>query len=362
MFLTSIQLLSMSFIYLSEGIIAVIINATSNPIIGLFIGLLATSILQSSSTTTSIVIAAVASGSLTLENTIPIVIGANIGTTITSTIISMSYLNKTKEFKRAVAAGTVHDIFNILLVIMIFPLEIKYGFLSNSCQYLASLIHMQSGSVVEISVQSSLLSEFVSTIGQAIHPLILPIVAMVGIFGSVKLISNFLYKELIGKSKERFETIVFRTPIKSFSWGLILTAIIQSSSISTSLIVPIVATRKVKLKTAFQFIIGANLGTTLTAIIAATFKSEAAIALAFVHFLFNLIGVIIFLAVPGLRKLPVILAKKLGRVSMKYRFASIVYILFTFFILPFTLIYLNGKFSEISQPPSKKTETIETKK
>ena len=128
------------------------------------------------------------------------------------------------------------------------------------------------------------------------------------------------------------------------------------------MIVPIVATRKVKLKTAFQFIIGANLGTTLTAIIAATFKSEAAIALAFVHFLFNLIGVIIFLAVPGLRKLPVILAKKLGRVSMKYRFASIVYILFTFFILPFTLIYLNGKFSEISQPPSKKTETIETKK
>ena len=89
--------------------------AFSNPAIGLFIGLLGTAILQSSSTTTSMAVAAVAAGSIPMENAIPVVMGANIGTTLTSTIVSLSYVTKTAEFKKAVSAGTCHDIFNVLI-------------------------------------------------------------------------------------------------------------------------------------------------------------------------------------------------------------------------------------------------------
>ena len=90
----------MGFNHLGQDMAQTIDIATSNPFIGLFIGLIITAILQSSSTITSMAVAAVAAGSITLENAIPIVMGANIGTTLTSTIVSMSYVTKAKEFRR----------------------------------------------------------------------------------------------------------------------------------------------------------------------------------------------------------------------------------------------------------------------
>ena len=116
-FLLSISWLGYGFSKIGKEAAESIIIATSNPFIGLFIGLLATAILQSSSTTTTLAVAAVASGSLSLEQAVPIVIGANVGTTITSTIVSMSYITSTGEFRKAVAGGSIHDFFNILSVI-----------------------------------------------------------------------------------------------------------------------------------------------------------------------------------------------------------------------------------------------------
>ncbi|MEJ2004323.1 MAG: Na/Pi symporter, partial [Cyclobacteriaceae bacterium] len=112
-----------SFNNLGREVAESIITATSNPFIGLFIGLLVTALIQSSSTTTSMIVALVASGSITLANAVPMIMGANIGTTLTSTIVSLGYIAKREEFKRAIAAGTVHDFFNILTVLILFPLE-----------------------------------------------------------------------------------------------------------------------------------------------------------------------------------------------------------------------------------------------
>src|SRR5688572_32986229 len=92
--------------HLGRNVAETILLATSNPFTGLFIGLLITAMLQSSSTTTALVVALVASGSITLQSAVPIIMGANVGTTITSTIVSLGFINKKKEFRRAVAAGT----------------------------------------------------------------------------------------------------------------------------------------------------------------------------------------------------------------------------------------------------------------
>ncbi len=73
------------------------LQATANPFTALFIGLLTTAMIQSSSTTTSLVVALVASGALTLENAVPVIMGANIGTTITSTLVSLGFIRKKKE-------------------------------------------------------------------------------------------------------------------------------------------------------------------------------------------------------------------------------------------------------------------------
>ncbi|MFY0599599.1 MAG: Na/Pi symporter [Cyclobacteriaceae bacterium] len=355
LFFLSIQLLGLSFRHMSTDIATAINVATSNPFIGLFIGLLTTAILQSSSTTTSMAVAAVAAGSISLQGAIPIIMGANIGTTLTSTIVSMSYITKEKEFRKALSAGTAHDIFNILLVVLLFPLEYNYGFLTFLSQSATDLITIghHSEEINQTFIEKGFISQSLSSIVAFIGPLLSLIIAIALLFTTVKMISSLLYSRLIGETKEQFRSVVFRNTGRSFGWGILLTSLIQSSSLTTSLIVPLVATSKVKLKRAFQFILGANLGTTITALLAALFKSEAAISLALAHFLFNAIGITLFLGIPFLRDLPVYLAKKLGWITLKHRVAGFVYIIFIFFLLPFTLIYFSTKDSDIVKQTTK---------
>ncbi len=343
-FLFSIQLIGGSITSLGRDFADYAISATRNPFIGLFIGLLSTAILQSSSTTTTIAVAAVASGTLSLQGAIPIILGANIGTTLTSTIVAMGYITKSGEFRKAVSAGTVHDFFNILMVLILFPLESAYHILERASMTITSWIGVSSVETVGTSglgfgsLFNGLNNWLISNLG-AVVTLIL---AFSLLFYSIKFLSKLIYNLLIGRARDRFQTTVFKNTFLSFGWGLLLTSAIQSSSLTTSLIVPLVATSKVKLKRAFQFILGANIGTTITALLAATFQSEAAINLAIVHLLFNLIGVLIFLFIPFLRSLPVFLARKLGSFTLQLRIAGFAYILVAFFLIPFALIYFSS--------------------
>jgi sodium-dependent phosphate cotransporter len=97
------------------------------------------------------------------------------------------------------------------------------------------------------------------------------------------------------------------------------------------------------------FILGANIGTTITAFIAAMSNSNIAISIAIAHFLFNTIGVIIFSAVPYVKTIPVNLAKGMGKLTIRYRLAGFVYILMTFFFIPFSLIYLNRSAQKVQE-------------
>ncbi len=339
-FFFSIQLLGIGFRALGQETATSILNATSNPFIGLFIGLLVTAILQSSSTTTTMIVAAVASQSISLAQAIPIVLGANIGTTLTSTIVALSYITKTSEFRKAISAGTVHDIYNILVVLLLFPLELNYGLLTDLSVLITKSIPIFTGSpfLGILNFLDPVGSLLVDNVG-GIFTLIL---AFVLLLATVKYISKILYDQWIGSAKKRYERTFFSKSYKSFGWGLVITSVIQSSSLSTSLIVPLVATGKIGIKRAFEFILGANLGTTITALLAAIFQSEAAISLALAHFIFNLFGVVIFLFTPFLSKVPTFLAERLGAITLRSRLTGLAYIIFTFFIIPFTLIYFSN--------------------
>jgi sodium-dependent phosphate cotransporter len=130
---------------------------------------------------------------------------------------------------------------------------------------------------------------------------------------------------------------------------LALTAAIRSSTITTSLVVPLVAKKVIRLSQAVPFILGANIGTTITAFIAAMSNSNIAISIAIAHFLFNFIGVVIFAVVPYVKTIPVNLAKGLGKLTIRYRLAGFVYILLTFFFIPFSLIYLNRSAQQVRE-------------
>jgi sodium-dependent phosphate cotransporter len=346
MFLFSLDLMVSSLQHLGTLASETILLATSNPFTGLFIGLLITAMLQSSSTTTSMVVALVASGSITLQSAVPIIMGANVGTTITSTIVALGFISKKKEFKRAVAAGTYHAFFNILTVIVLFPLEYYYGFLSSISSQIANYFFTPNTAHVQNEVTHfwrgfDPIIEFLQRIIPSAF--VLALIALALLFGSILIFRRLISSLLKAKSPEAFSRFFFKNQLKSFAWGLVTTAAIRSSTITTSVVVPIVGKKITGMKQAAPFIMGSNIGTTITAFIAVTLNSNTsgAISIAIAHFLFNFIGVLIFFPVPVLQKLPISLANGLGKLTLKYRLAGLVFLLLTFFFIPFSLIYLN---------------------
>jgi solute carrier family 34 (sodium-dependent phosphate cotransporter) len=343
-FLFTLDLMIASLQHIGQDATEIIVLATSNPFTGLFIGLLVTALIQSSSATTSMIVALVASGAISLEGAIPILMGANVGTTITSTIVSLGFITKKKEFRRAVTIGTYHDFFNILTVTILFPLEYYFGFLSGLAHFIATNFFNEPVGVAQ--KQFSLLgpgfSPFIDFIIRVINNgFILVLLSIVLLFSSILFFRKVLSRELGFGSQDRFQQFFFKNSLKSFGWGLLTTAAIRSSTVTTSLVVPLVAKKVVKLKAAFPFVLGANIGTTITAFIAALFNSNAAISIAIAHFLFNLIGVLIFFPIPYINQLPIKLADGLGRLTLRYRLAGFLYLLLTFFFIPFSLIYFN---------------------
>lgn len=126
-FLIGLTLMGSAFKVLGGAGAAELFKNIRNPISGVMIGVLATVLVQSSSTSTSIVVAMVASDILTVKQGIPIIMGANIGTTVTNTIVSMGFVGDRLDLHRAFSAATVHDMFNFLAVATFLPIEVIIG-------------------------------------------------------------------------------------------------------------------------------------------------------------------------------------------------------------------------------------------
>lgn len=340
LFIFAIDLLTVAMGRINSGIALDFLQATKNPFISLFIGLLVTALIQSSSTVTASVVAIVASGNLTLQQAVPLVLGANIGTTLTSTLVSLSYLMNRKQFRRALSAGISHDIFNILSVVLLFPLEIYFGFLSKTAIFIAGWFDSDNsfeGPIIYNRMFTRTWTDWF--VDQIPLPVVSMILSILLVFLAIKVLSTAMYKSFVKDTFQDINKVIFEKTGLAFIYGVFFTAAVQSSTVTTSLVVPLVANKKVTLSKAFPFIIGTNIGTTITAVIASIYKPEAAIALALVHVLFNSFGALIFLPFPKIRFIPIWISNYMGRISLQNRFVGFVYILLTFFIIPFLLIY-----------------------
>ncbi|WP_291725792.1 Na/Pi symporter [Bernardetia sp.] len=358
LFLASIDMLMSAFRLFGREVASSIFSVSAHPFVGIFIGLLITAILQSSSTVTAMVVAAVAAGTLTIETATPIIMGANVGTTITSAVVALGHISKKKELRKAFAAASLHDFFNVLTACVLFPLEYYTHFLSDLAKIVTELLPFSatSGSFIPpiISIPSNFIVSQLKN-----YPLLILIFAIACLFLAIHLFVNLLKKRMIGKRRQKIHELFFGNTWKSFSWGFISTAAIQSSSVTTSLVVPLVATRKVNIQKAFPFVVGANIGTTLTTLLAALFKSEAAITIAFVHILFNLIGALLFLALPFMRRIPIILSQRLGVAAMNNRSSGLAYLLIMFFVLPFGMIYSSFQQNDLDLQKINTTNTLQ---
>ncbi|XP_041352274.1 sodium-dependent phosphate transport protein 2B-like isoform X2 [Gigantopelta aegis] len=114
-----------------------------NPVAGLMIGILVTVLVQSSSTSTSLIISMVGGGLLDIKSAIPMVMGANIGTSVTNTIVALGQIVNKGDFRRAFAGATVHDMFNWLSVLVLLPLEVVSGYLFHLSSVIVDSMHLQ---------------------------------------------------------------------------------------------------------------------------------------------------------------------------------------------------------------------------
>ena len=340
LFLVGIELLELSFDLMGRSTARALLQATSDPAVGLFIGILATSLVQSSSTVTSMTVAVVAGGGLNIAQAIPLVMGANIGTSVTNTVVSFGSVTRRGEFRRAMAAATVHDLFNLLAVGVLFPLELAFGIVSRLASALTDRL-AGTGGLEMLSPLDHLmepLADFVVGLVGGSGPLVL-VVGLGMIFAALRLLVRLLRALFLGRFEGLLDRYIFNRPFVAFVVGIGLTFLVQSSSITTSLTVPLVAAGLLTVTQIYPFVLGANLGTTLTAFLAALATGvPAALAVAFAHLAFNALGMMIFFPIRQLRQLPIRLAEGLGRLCERSRWWAVGYVAAVFFIIPLTVI------------------------
>lgn len=354
-FLVSIGLLSASFKAFGKDFANKLIQTTSNPFVGLFIGILATSLIQSSSTTTSMIVGFVASGALSIENAIPMVMGANIGTTVTNTLVSMGHITRKEEFKRAMSCSSIHDLFNMFCVLLLFPLELATGYLRRSATFLAGLFGEFGGIKVMSPVKAvvkpaiHMVKDILNStfeFSSAASGIIMLVLAMILLFTALLFIAKIMKSSTAKRAEIVFDKILGRKGIIGIFMGLIFTAIVQSSSITTSILVPIVASGITTVEVIFPITMGANLGTTVTAMLAALTGNIAGITIAFAHLLFNITGVILVFFIAPLKNGIVRTAKNLASFCTERRVFAILYVLGIFYVLPISLIFISKFFSK----------------
>lgn len=358
-FLVSVRLLGAGFEALGGGFTRLLQGTVSSPFVGLALGVFVTSVVQSSSVTIATVIAMVGSGQLPVQMAVPIIMGANIGTTITNTLVSMAHVPHRPEFRRAVSTATLHDFFNICCVLILFPLELVTRWLERTATILTGLLTgVETGAMPDpfkfvtgpaVHLISSVVEQIVGALTPGGEPsmwvvgLVLVIVALGVLFGSLTLLVRSLRRLLSERMEGILDRYLLASTGRALALGFAITALFQSSSVTTSLMVPLGAAGLLTVQQVFPYMMGANLGTTVKALVAAmaTGRPEA-LAVALVHLLFNGAGVALMLLIPPLGRVPVYLAQLMGRAVMRNRSIVFFYALLIFFVVPGLIILLGG--------------------
>lgn len=390
---------------------AMMVELASRPVLGVMLGVLVTSVIQSSSTTTSLVVGLAASGVFgdspeqAMQAAIPIIMGANIGTTVTNTIVSFGHIGNNEEFRRAFSAATVHDVFNLMAVLILLPLQAYTNFLgwlavtaaegldrvgglrlANPLRY---LIHPQQ-ELVDRAFESQPLVDFVIFLTLVLGVLLglgylerrarehkrhrvhafamavaLALVALAVktwqpfifskptavfvtglglLLASLYTIVTIMRSVVLVRVQRLFREYVFSTALRAMLVGVILTALVQSSSVATSLVVPLAGAGLVTLAQVFPYALGANVGTTITALLAALSLGEPlALAVALGHLFFNLLGILILYPFKAVRAIPMKVSETLAEGATRWKMVPLLYVLGVYIILPLGLIWLFEK-------------------
>jgi len=380
----------------------------TNPIAGLMIGILATVLLQSSSTTTSLIVSLVPEV-ISVKQGIYMVMGANIGTSVTSTIVAMGHLGDGDQLERAFAGATVHDMFNFLSVAVLLPLEVVSGYLYRLTNALVKGFTGKDGDkwegpikkwvepigkkvIIENKKVTSAIANgekecedfFPTSCEDPLNPtkstcsrglidcdkktgkcpaffqvgaektddvtsgVVVFIIGLAMLFICLFGLVTILQKMLLGTSTRIIYKATNVNGYIAIVIGAGLTILVQSSSITTSALTPLVGVGVLRLEQMLPLTLGANIGTTVTGLLAALLKNAKALQVALAHLFFNITGIIIWYPIPFMRAIPLHAARQLGRATRIWKGFPIVYIAVCFFALPAMFLGISYLFTQDS--------------
>ncbi len=343
LFLVGVKLLESGVKDLGSDTAGGLFNGITNPIAALCVGILATVLVQSSSVTTATIVGLVAAGQLPLDMAVPMIMGANIGTSVTNTIVSLGSARQTENFRLGFTAATMHDFFNLIAVAILFPLELATGFLQNTATWIAEHLPIGSDATFDSPIKAavgwgaSLVEDFCARFIDSTTLLgwVLIVIGIGIIFATLTFITKNMRVLIASRIESSMNAALAKSGMMAMMVGVLITVMVQSSSITTSILVPLAASGILLVRNAYPITLGANIGTTVTALLAALATGVVGgMTIAIVHLLFNVIGILLLYPIPRFRYIPVVLAEKLAGIAATRKPLAVVYVVGTFVVLP----------------------------
>lgn len=328
--ITAIYLIIQGVYGMGAGVVSTLFDLATNSLIGLLVGVLATAAIQSSSTTTTLTVAAVGSGAVPVAVAVPVILGANIGTTITALIVSFSYVGRRLEFQRAFGAASLHAGFNILFVAVMLPLELLFHPLQRLSDLLSDLLVGEGAAATATGgVVFSVFSPVVDLIGPQglLGALFAPRVAALAsivlgtvlVLVAVRTLGAQLRTLMAAKTSSLIKRSSGASDVLGVATGTLVTMGVQASSVTVSSLGPFAAAQTLKPRELLTITLGANVGTTfmalLTALAVPGSLGSFAVQAALIHVLFNTIGTVLVLSIRPVRELLISLAQFSGRLA-----------------------------------------------
>ncbi len=358
-----------------------------------------TVLVQSSSTSTSVIVSLVSAG-VEVRHAVPMILGSNVGTSVTNTIVSMTQAGDRERFRRAFAAATVHDMFNWLSVVLMLLIEISTGFLERVTGYLVDRMPLGSDEVSSPDLLKPMTKPFTDLVVKLDQEVLLgwsfederyanvstllltqcgddkcthlaaligpngmgfsdTVVGLVLLAGSLlmlcacllclmKILNSVLGSKMCGIIQKTINAEIpmcpWLTGYLAMLIGAVITILVRSSSVFTSTLTPLCGAGLVTLETAYPMTLGSNIGTTTTSLLAAMAAEgkylRPSIQIALVHLFFNVVGICIFYPVPCMRW-PIPLARAMGDKTARYRWFAAAYLILAFFLLPLAVFLLS---------------------
>ena len=386
-FLVGLDLLGNSAKILTGCVAGMFLGDDTNPVAALMMGIIASAMLQSSSTTTAIVVSMVQADAIQMNQAIYMIMGANIGASVTNTIVAMGQMGDRDQLERAFAGATVHDMFNVLTVAVLWPVEVITGYLyhltkamvrnakvtdgdkwegpiKKTVSPLGAKIIKANNRVIKSVAKGSTCSSFypvscedlanptrktcsvgliacdkkTNTCPAFFRPnaslsddinagvvclllsLLMLAVCLIGIV-------TILQKMLRGVSSRVIYKATNINGYLAIVAGTLITMLVQSSSITTSTLTPLVGMGVIHLEQMLPLTLGANIGTTVTALLAALVSDKIdSLQVALAHLCFNISGILIWYPIPFMRGIPLGAARSLGRATRIWRGFPVVYV------------------------------------